>query len=73
MRYTQQFFDKKTKIKPTASHANGIMYSDASKKENLESNVNLSVSKYLIPFTNAFATKETTAPIVNPTREDTHK
>ena len=50
-----------------------MIYSDKSNKEGLESKVNLRASKYLMPLTKTFATKETTAPIVNPTREDVNR
>ena len=64
------FLIKKTRIKPDVSHANGIIYSATSKNEKLASKCNRKASKYFIPFTNAFAAKETIAPIVNPTKED---
>ena len=38
--------------------------------ENVKNNPKRSISKNLIPFTNKFAIKDTTAPIVNPVNEE---
>ena len=57
---------KKTRKNPAPSQANGSMISAYFRDENVKSNSKRNTSKNFIPFTNKFAIKDTTAPIVNP-------
>ena len=61
---------KKTRKKPAPSQANGSMISAFFRDENVNSNSKRNTSKNFIPFTNKFAIKDTTTPIVNPINEE---
>ena len=61
---------KKTRKKPAPSQANGSIISAYFRDENVKSNSERNTSKNFIPFTNKFAIKDTTAPIVNPVNEE---
>ena len=61
---------KKTRKKPALSQAKGSKISAYFTDESVENNSKRNTSKNFIPFTNKFAIKETTAPIVNPVNEE---